>query len=70
MSKDEEPVRVEVFVEANPTTGTVEIDRAVWAKMTPKERSDLLDEFVQQAIADAGGAGYRLLDSMDEDDLT
>lgn len=64
------PVRVEVFVEANPTTGTVEIDREKWNSMTAKERSDLLNEAVQQAISDAGGAGYQLLDPEDEADLT
>jgi len=37
--------------------------------MTPAERSKLLDEWVDQAISDAGGAGYQLLDPADENDL-
>lgn len=65
----DQPVRVRLFVEARPTDDTVEIGRAQWAAMSPKQRGELLDEMVQQAISDAGGAGYQLLDHADENDL-
>lgn len=66
---DENPVRVRVFVEANPTEDTVEFPRDQWNRMTPAERGTLLDEWVDRAISDAGGAGYQLLDPADEKDL-
>lgn len=64
-----EPVRVRIFVEARPSIDEMEIPRAEWDAMTPAERNAALDEAVQIAISNAGGAGYRLLDPADEKDL-
>jgi hypothetical protein len=66
-----EPVYVTIRVEANPTTETVEIDRAEWDAMTPADRRALLDDMAEIAMQNAGGFGWGIDDPADAaaDDL-
>lgn len=63
------PVRVRITVEASPSVDEVEIDRAEWAAMTPEQRNQLLEEMTMEAVNNAGGAGWHLLNPDDEADI-
>jgi hypothetical protein len=52
-------------VRARPSTDEIEFDRAEWDAATPAERREWLDNAVWQAIDNAGGGGYHLLDETD-----
>lgn len=64
MSTD--PVRVTINIEINPTTETVEIDRAEWDAMTPADRRAMCDDLAEAAMQNAGGYGWHIADPSDE----
>lgn len=61
-----DPVVIKLNCEANPSTDTVEYDRAEWNAMTPTERATALDYMVDEHIGNAGGAGWHIPDEDDE----
>ncbi len=60
------PIVVEIIVSAYPSTDTLEIDRDWWDAATPAQRRASIEEAVDTAIADAGGAGWNIADPDDE----
>lgn len=63
------PVVVRIFVEARPSEETVEWSREEWDAMTPAQRRESLNVALDVAVANAGDAGYELLNRDDEQDL-
>ncbi|MEV1013821.1 hypothetical protein AB0I89_24010 [Micromonospora sp. NPDC049801] len=66
MTERTDPVVIELNCEANPSTDTVEIDRARWNDMTPTERAVMLDDMTDEHIGNAGGGGWYIADTDDE----
>ncbi|MFI7073526.1 DUF7167 family protein [Micromonospora sediminicola] len=65
MTRRTDPVIIELNCEANPSTDTVEIDRAEWNAMTPGERAAMIDAMVDEHIGNSGGAGWHIDDEND-----
>lgn len=59
------PVVVILNCEANPSTDTIEIDRAGWNRMTPAERAEFINESLEAHVANAGGYGWHIDDPDD-----
>lgn len=61
-------VRVEISVEheaADTITEVIEIDRAEWDAMTPKEREEWCVEEAEQLRANVCASGFTVLDGVD-----
>lgn len=63
---DKGPVIVTLNCEANPSTDTVEIDRAEWEAMTPAERYAYVTNAADEHINSSGGYGWYIADPDDE----
>jgi len=66
MARKTSPVIVELNCEANPSTQTIEYDRDEWDAMTPSQRAVVLDDEVQNHMANCGGGGWYIEDPDDE----
>ncbi|MET8278329.1 hypothetical protein [Micromonospora sp. NPDC005174] len=66
MTERTDPVVIELNCEANPSTDTVEIDRAEWDAMTPSDRAVMLNDMVDEHISTSGGGGWYIADTDDE----
>lgn len=65
----DEPVVVEITVEAHPTTGTAEWTRAEWNAMTPARRLAAIETAVADEVGNAGGAGWHITSGATSDDV-
>jgi hypothetical protein len=62
-------VQFMITVEARPHDELVEWPVEEWRAMTPAQRREALDDAVEVAVANAGGAGYRILSGATDSDL-